>query len=66
MKKEKEIKARVSESEKEMFERVCSDLGLSATAAVKIFVKAVIRQGGIPFPLETVRRGKEEEGGALF
>ncbi len=40
------------------FENACDDMGLSATSAVKLFAKAVIREGKIPFEITTGNKDK--------
>ena len=47
---ESSIHVRIDREDKERFEAVCRQLGLSMSAAVNLFAKAVIRQGEIPFP----------------
>ncbi len=47
---ESSIHVRIDREDKERFEMVCRQLGLSMSAAVNLFAKAVIRQGEIPFP----------------
>lgn len=46
------INIRVDEKLKGNAERVFQELGLGTTAAITIFLKAVVRNNGIPFPLE--------------
>ena len=36
-----------------MFSHVCKEIGLSPSQAIKLFAKAVINYGGIPFELKT-------------
>ena len=43
---------RIDENLKKESERVFSELGLGMTAAMTIFLKAVVRTNSIPFPLE--------------
>lgn len=43
------INFRMETSEKNSFEAVCEELGLSITSAFKIFAKKVIREKRIPF-----------------
>jgi DNA-damage-inducible protein J len=33
------------------FDRLCEEFGMSANTAINVFVKAVIRHGGIPFSI---------------
>ena len=46
------IAADVDAEDKARFEAVCSAAGLDAFSAVNLFVKAVLREGRIPFPFE--------------
>ena len=46
------INIRVDEKLKKDAEQVFEELGLSTTTAMTIFLKAVVRNGGIPFSLE--------------
>jgi len=34
------------------FESLCEQLGMSVNTAINVFMKAAVRNGGIPFPLE--------------
>ena len=45
------LNIRMERDVKEQAERVFSDLGLTMTAAVNLFLRAAIRERGIPFPL---------------
>ena len=46
------INIRVDENLKQESERVFEELGIGMTAAMTIFLKAVVRNNGIPFSLE--------------
>ena len=46
------INIRVDENLKKESENILGELGLGLTAALTIFLKAVVRNNGIPFPLE--------------
>ena len=46
------INIRVDEDLKKNSERIFSELGMGMTSAMTIFLKAVVRNNGIPFPLE--------------
>lgn len=46
------INIRVDEQLKKDSERIFDDLGLGMTSALTIFLKAVVRNNGIPFMLE--------------
>ncbi len=45
------IVARIEESDKVKFNAFCSDVGLNASSALNIFIKTVIRENRIPFPI---------------
>lgn len=45
------ISARIDEKDKAAFDRFCDDEGLSTSAAISIFVKAVLRERRIPFEI---------------
>lgn len=45
------ISTRIEHSVKVEFTKICDDLGLSPSQAIKLFAKAVINHGGIPFEL---------------
>lgn len=49
---------RVDDSLKKDFDRLCDEFGLTNTAALTIFMKAVVRERRIPFEL---RAGKLDE-----
>ena len=46
------INLRVDEGLKKDAENIFSELGLGMTSAITIFLKAVVRNNGIPFSLE--------------
>ena len=46
------IAASIDAEDKAQFEAVCSAAGLDASSAVSLFVKAVLREGRFPFPLD--------------
>ena len=46
------INIRVEEDLKKESENIFKELGLGMTAAMTIFLKAVVRHNGFPFPLE--------------
>lgn len=60
------INIRIDEQVKEQFDRLCEELGLTMTAAINIFAKAMIRQQRIPFevgleiPNERTRKAIED------
>lgn len=46
------INVRIDETLKHNSERVLGELGMGMTTAIIIFLKALVRNNGIPFPLE--------------
>lgn len=45
------VNFKMEEETKKQMEKVCSEIGLSLSAAFNIFAKTVVRQQGIPFKL---------------
>ena len=45
------ISTRIEHNTKLEFTQVCEEIGLSPSQAIKLFAKAVINYGGIPFEL---------------
>ena len=48
------LTSRVEESDKVAFDDFCSSVGLTASAAINLFVKAVVRERKIPFEIKQV------------
>ena len=46
------LSTRIDHDTKLAFTHVCEDMGLSTSQAIKLFAKAVINYGGIPFELK--------------
>ena len=46
------LSTRIDHDTKLAFANVCDDIGLSTSQAIKLFAKAVINYGGIPFELK--------------
>ncbi|WP_428771227.1 type II toxin-antitoxin system RelB/DinJ family antitoxin [Treponema sp. HNW] len=46
------ISAKIDHTDKDMFERICNSMGLNISAAINAFVKATIRENGMPFALK--------------
>ena len=46
------ITARVDEKDKVSFDTFCSNVGLNTSAAINLFVKAVLRENRIPFEIQ--------------
>ena len=47
------ITVRVDDDTKRRFDHICEEIGLTPTAAINTFIRAVLRESGIPFPLKT-------------
>lgn len=47
---------RMDSEQKAMFDSLCEEFGMSANAAINIFVKAVIRTRSIPFAIKAKER----------
>jgi addiction module RelB/DinJ family antitoxin len=45
------INIRTDEKLKKQFDLVCNELGINLSTAINIFMKTVVRQNRIPFPL---------------
>ncbi|MCI9597230.1 MAG: type II toxin-antitoxin system RelB/DinJ family antitoxin [Firmicutes bacterium] len=45
------LTARVDERDKANFDAFCSNVGLNASTAINLFVKAVLRENRIPFEI---------------
>lgn len=43
------INVRINEEDKKVFNHICDELGLSMSSAFNMFVKSMIRMGGLPF-----------------
>lgn len=46
------ITARLDENDKARFDAFCSNVGLTTSGAINLFVKAVLRENRIPFEIE--------------
>ena len=47
------ISARIEKNDKARFDDFCSTVGLNASTAINLFVKAVLRRHEIPFTIES-------------
>ncbi|MGF1804085.1 type II toxin-antitoxin system RelB/DinJ family antitoxin [Aliivibrio sifiae] len=47
------LSTRIDHDTKLAFTTICDDVGLSTSQAIKIFAKAVINHGGIPFDVRS-------------
>ena len=46
------ISAKIDNEDKDRFENIINSIGLNVTSAISAFVKATIRENGIPFALK--------------
>ncbi len=46
------ISVRIDKNVKEQFEQICKAIGLKSSDAINIFVRKVIIEKGIPFPVK--------------
>ena len=46
------ITVRVDNHTKRRFDHICEEIGLTPTAAINTFIRAVLRESGIPFSLK--------------
>ncbi len=52
------ISTRIDHETKIEFTRVCEEIGLSSSQAIKLFAQAVVSYGGIPFELKRKQPNK--------
>lgn len=62
------INIRLDENDKKIFNEICNELGLNMSTAFNMFVKSMIRTGGLPFEVklnnfnaETIKALEETE-----
>lgn len=55
------ISVRVDQSLKNNFDALCDDFGLSTTAAINIFIKAVVRERRIPFEIRSETEAQKRQ-----
>lgn len=48
------ISAKIDNNDKSSFERICNSMGINISSAINAFVKATIRENGMPFALKAV------------
>ena len=46
------ISAKITQNDKISFERICDSMGINTSSAINSFVKATIRENGLPFALK--------------
>ena len=49
------ISAKIENKDKDSFESIITSIGLNVTTAITAFVKATIRENGIPFELKLTK-----------
>ena len=47
------LSVRMDSATKRQFEQFCADVGMNASVAVNMFVRATLREGRIPFEIRT-------------
>ena len=48
------ISATIDDTAKRLFEGICNSIGVDVPTALRVFVKATIRENGLPFSLKAV------------
>lgn len=46
------ISAKIDNTDKNLFEIICTSMGINISAAINAFVKATIRENGLPFAMK--------------
>lgn len=46
------ISAKINSQDKSTFEKICESMGINISSAINAFVKATIRENGMPFALK--------------
>ena len=54
------LTVRVEENTKKEFDAFCENVGLNATAAVNMFIKAVVRTRSMPFIITDLHDGRQD------
>ena len=55
------ITVRIDDNTKRRFDHICEEIGLTPTAAINTFIRAVLRESGIPFPLKADDSTSQQE-----
>ena len=55
------ITVRIEDDTKRRFDYICEEIGLTPTAAINTFIRAVLRDSGIPFPLKVDKSLSQQE-----
>ena len=46
------ISAKIDNYDKNLFEKICDSMGINISSAINAFVKATIRENGLPFAMK--------------
>lgn len=46
------VSAKIENADKNLFESICNSMGINISSAISAFVKATIRENGLPFALK--------------
>ena len=46
------ISAKIDSNDKSLFDKICNSMGINISSAINAFVKATIRENGMPFALK--------------
>ncbi len=57
---------RVDSKQKQIFDQLCSEFGMSANTAMNIFVNAVVRSRRIPFEISAPQENEPVDGQGQF
>lgn len=55
------LTTRIDHETKVAFNQVCQEMGLTASQAIKLFAKAVINHGGIPFEIKVAQPNQQTQ-----
>jgi len=55
------ITVRIEDDTKRRFDYICEEIGLTPTAAINTFIRAVLRDSGIPFSLKVDKSLSQQE-----
>ncbi len=48
------ISAKIDNTDKNLFETICTSMGINISSAINAFVKATIRENGLPFIMKAM------------
>ena len=55
------VNIRIEKSLKEKAEKLSKELGLSLTASITLFLKAMVREKGLPFSVTTISKADKKQ-----